>query len=1087
VNVIFPRILRIDVNENGNSIQQFAAPSWAESAAVKSIKDKPTLKNSKSVLLITPDSGCPPIAVLGFKSTSMPEHDCIIRINEVPSDCSAVQSLDLSRGEWVKHPRLIHPKTLADHERIVSETRETWRDAFNYRREDIEQNTKGLRPPQIGAIYAVQSHWSVNSDLATVVIPTGVGKTETMLSVLVAERCQRLLVIVPSDALRTQLAEKFLSFGLLKTSEFQVINERAEYPVVGVLRHRPDTPDEVKNFFRKCNVIVTTMPLASQCQPDVMTEMALHCPALFIDEAHHVAARKWKEFRDVFSKSRVIQFTATPFRTDDKPVDGKRIFDFSLRKAQEQNYFKQIEFKPVIEFDPEKKDSMIAEAAVEQLRVDEHLGHILMARVANVTRANEVFQCYQKYSEFNPVQIHTGITSKSERDAIRQKLVTGHSRIVVCVDMLGEGFDLPELKIAAFHDIRKSLAVTLQLAGRFTREKPHLGNATFIANIAEIDVKEELRRLYQHDSDWNVLLPTLSKKANDGEFDLSEFLGGFQGLPDDITLRNIQPAMSTVVYKTKCKAWTPENFDEGIVGFDKLDKVYHTLHPLENTLVVVTTRKTDVEWAQIDAIHTWDWQLYILHWDQARGLLFIHNSNNAGFFKKLAKAVAGEVEQFCGQNVFRCLKLQNVGLLEQRGRQIRFTMRAGSDVETGMSQAQKEKAIKSNLFGQGYENGQKATIGCSYKGRIWSYKTTNLLEFRSWCFLVGSKLIDNQLNPQDVLNGTLIPEFVGKRPLKMPITIEWPDEFLREPEGKFTFRIDGEKVYPWEMSIDLVSPSLTGLLEFKVSADGSGAGFELALSDRGNTTNYLIRPAGKAKATISFGSRLIALEEYFDEHPPVIWFADGSCLKGNEYVELRKRAEPFDRGRIEEWDWTGTSIRKESQGPMRDATAVQFRVIAEQKRKAFTVIMDDDDSGESADVVAITEQASHIEIEFWHCKFSTEDNPGHRVKELYEVCGQAQKSIRWLERPKDLCNRLMKRSAIRFRDRQSTRYEQGSDADLIRIREKVDSQRVSLRINIVQPGLSKALASLEQLELLAVTENYLMETFQIPFGVIASC
>jgi hypothetical protein len=55
---------------------------------------------------------------------------------------------------------------------------------------------------------------------------------------------------------------------------------------------------------------------------------------------------------------------------------------------------------------------------------------------------------------------------------------------VICVDMLGEGFDLPELKIAAFHDIRKSLAVTLQLAGRFTRFRPDLGEATFIANIA---------------------------------------------------------------------------------------------------------------------------------------------------------------------------------------------------------------------------------------------------------------------------------------------------------------------------------------------------------------------------------------------------------------------------------------------------------------------------------------------------------------------------------------------------------------------------------------------------------------------------
>ena len=37
--------------------------------------------------------------------------------------------------------------------------------------------------------------------------------------------------------------------------------------------------------------------------------------------------------------------------------------------------------------------------------------------------------------------------------------------------MLGEGFDLPELKIAALHDVKKSLPVTLQFTGRFTRTK----------------------------------------------------------------------------------------------------------------------------------------------------------------------------------------------------------------------------------------------------------------------------------------------------------------------------------------------------------------------------------------------------------------------------------------------------------------------------------------------------------------------------------------------------------------------------------------------------------------------------------------
>src|SRR5690606_21909930 len=106
----------------------------------------------------------------------------------------------------------------------------------------------------------------------------------------------------------------------------------------------------------------------------------------------------------------------------------------------------------------------IAELAVEQLREDRQKhDHILMARVGDVDRATEVYEIYKQYPEFNPVQIHYGIKSARERERIRQKIITREAKIIVCVDMLGEGFDLPELKIAAFHDIRKSLAVTLQL------------------------------------------------------------------------------------------------------------------------------------------------------------------------------------------------------------------------------------------------------------------------------------------------------------------------------------------------------------------------------------------------------------------------------------------------------------------------------------------------------------------------------------------------------------------------------------------------------------------------------------------------
>ena len=1089
MQVKFPPLYRINIQEGGNSVVQLSVPPQTILATIQ-----PYFEDRVKGFVVVPKDKTPSVLVITNNARAGSTFSLALRLRiDVPAPKSNVP-LDLSAGRWVLHPNVVvPPKTLEEFESHAIATKDSWRGAFAYRQEDTARQIEGLRPPQIGAIHAIQSHWTVSGEPATVVLPTGVGKTETMLSALVAEQCHRLLVVVPTDVLRTQIAEKFIALGLLKSPRFQIVADHAMYPVVGILNRRPSETDTVDSLFRKCNVVVTTMALASQCLAHVIARMAENCQYLFIDEAHHVGAPKWKEFRDTFKTSKIIQYTATPFRNDDRPVDGKRIFTFPLRKAQEQGYFKQIRFMPVTEFNPSRKDEAIAEAAVKQLRTDAHLGHILMARAANVTRANEVFECYRKYSEFNPVAIHTGITSKKERDAVRNQIISGKSRIVVCVDMLGEGFDLPELKIAAFHDIRKTLSVTLQLAGRFTREKPNLGSATFFANIADLEVRDELRRLYRHDSDWNALLPMLGDGVSDNEFSLSEFLGGFQELPDEITLRNVRPAMSTVVYRTSGRTWNPENFSKGIQGHDSLDKVYHSLNSHENTLVVVTTKRVPVEWAQIDEIYDWDWQLYVLHWDQPNKLLFVHNSSNSGFFKKLAEAVAGDdVEQIRGPEVFRCLagvnrlKLQNVGLLEQLGRLIRYTMRAGSDVESGMSETQKQKAVKANLFGQGFKDGQRTTIGCSYKGRIWSYQTTNLLQLTNWCRNVGSKLIDQNLDPEEVLKGTLVPEFVKVRPNKMPIAIDWPEVFYKEPERHFTFSLRGQEAHLHETSLVLDNPTQDGVLSFSLMSDSSSASFELVLRERNGCPDFTIQGVQNAIASVKHRNKSLSVADFFKDDPPTFWFADGSSLTGSEYVALRRQQVPFARDRIVDWDWTDTDIRKESQGVRRNRKPIQYRVIDELKKRQFNVIFDDDDHGEAADVVGITEQADRIEVEFWHCKYSTEDKPGSRIKELYEVCGQAQKSIRWLEKPRDLFTHLMRREPRLSKGKRYTRYQRGGEVDLLRIREKTDTQRVHLQVFIVQPGMSKAQIKLEQLELLAVADNYLMETFAVPFGVVTS-
>ena len=105
-------------------------------------------------------------------------------------------------------------------ELIAKEINASWQGQFNYRSEIQDRRgkviQKGLRPPQIGGLHAIGMHWSLYHQPATVVMPTGTGKTETMLAALATFVQESLLVVVPSQVLRDQTARKFASFGLLR-------------------------------------------------------------------------------------------------------------------------------------------------------------------------------------------------------------------------------------------------------------------------------------------------------------------------------------------------------------------------------------------------------------------------------------------------------------------------------------------------------------------------------------------------------------------------------------------------------------------------------------------------------------------------------------------------------------------------------------------------------------------------------------------------------------------------------------------------------------------------------------------------------
>ena len=126
------------------------------------------------------------------------------------------------------------PVELSDITDIREQARTSWTEGIAYRTE-ITNDTgavlrAGLRLPQVGALHAVASHWTLGHDPAIVVMPTGTGKTEVMIAASVATACDRLLVIIPTDALREQTASKFQTYGLLR--EIGIIGA-LPHPVVG--------------------------------------------------------------------------------------------------------------------------------------------------------------------------------------------------------------------------------------------------------------------------------------------------------------------------------------------------------------------------------------------------------------------------------------------------------------------------------------------------------------------------------------------------------------------------------------------------------------------------------------------------------------------------------------------------------------------------------------------------------------------------------------------------------------------------------------------------------------------------------------
>jgi hypothetical protein len=187
-------------------------------------------------------------------------------------------------------------------------------------------------------------------------------------------------------------------------------------------------------------------------------------------------------------------------------------------------------------------------------------------------------------------------------------------------------------------------------------------------------------------------------------------------------------------------------------------------------------------------------------------------------------------------------------------------------------------------------------------------------------------------------------------------------------------------------------------------------------------------------------------------------------------------------------DWTGVNITHESKwkGGVARTESVQHFVISQLLADpTFVIVIDDDDSGEAADVIAIRDTGDRVEVHLFHCKFSGSTNASSRADDLYVVCGQAQKGVVWTLDFQRLVEHIVHRQNKNLGGR-PTRFERGTLKDLYRIQRATRKALPEYSMIVVQPGVSKSAFKPEHSALLGATSLFLRQRLNTSLKVWVS-
>lgn len=942
-----------------------------------------------------------------------------------------------------------------------------------------DDGTPGLRMPQLGAMHAIAAHFTRHATPAIVTMPTGSGKTVVISATPFLLRANRVLVLTPSRIVREQIAEEFANLRDLR--RFSVVDARLPAPAVYTITSKMDTVNEWLNL-RPYDVVIGTPNSTSPEFPGIAQPPLDFFDLVIVDEAHHSAARSWKRLleQQQLSGAKQVLFTATPFRRDRRELVGKLVYVYELRDAYRDGVFGQLEYQPITAPDGDV-DLAIATAATARLRIDRAHGleHVLMVRTGTKSRARGLLDFYSQRTGLK-LQLVIGEHTLTRLRSTLNKLRAGELDGIVCVDMLGEGFDLPNLKVAALHTPHKSLPVVLQFIGRFARTNaPNLGRAVFFA--AESDMEIERQRLYDQGAAWEEIIPNLSSARVREEEEVRESLGTYTAAQEppedapDLSLYSLRPYHHVKILQSLQRLDVSREI-QAPPGFI----VVHRHSSLdESTAIYVLQCRVRPEWTSVDHLDSVSHELVILYFDDPTSLLFVCSSlRTEGLYEHFAQQL-GDATPLRGLSFKKVnrvlldlqeLRFFNIGMRNASAvrRSESYRTLAGPNVEETIELADRRRYRRGHWFGSATDNGEPVTIGLSTASKVWSNTSSQIPKLIGWCKRLARKIASERV---PFTNSGLDHLPTGEEMDRIPegvAYVDWNESAYLYPTAVQYLKPDGGEGECQLLDLDLFVDRARSSRE-AIVIRAVGPDVQQTATFRLERNPVFFEADGANTLQVRDADAVVDISTYLNRYWPTFYTSNCASFEGCNYFDpVNPRLVPFRADRVEAIDWlaAGVDIEAEFANASPGRRDVHQYLRDHLMDSGAQVIFYDHGTGELADFVTLALRIDDVLATLFHCKASSGRNAGERVDDLYEVCGQAIKSARWVDR-KLMLGRLEQRvargSVFLRGDMEQTQSLLSGDLPL------------SLQITVVQPGLSRA-------ALTAIGGNLLSAVDEFVFG-----